>query len=248
MTTTTTKKTAAKAANPLLLWDSVQKTDPAYTKTFNRGYRGTQVTPHYLIRKATELFGPVGIGWGWTIVDSQYLPAHQISEHDRAERHVVQVEVWYRWQGERGTVTAYGSTWVTTKTSRGVTTDEDAEKKSQTDALTKALSYLGFAADVHLGMYDDAKYVHGLQAEFSEPEPRAVSAVEVESTKYKWRQAANDGQAQLEHEVKATPVEVRRAIGREFYLTLLRKTAEAERVADARNEASVEDLPTGDSE
>lgn len=37
--------------------------------------------------------------------------------------------------------------------------DEDAFKKALTDALTKALSHLGFSADVFLGQFDDPDYV-----------------------------------------------------------------------------------------
>jgi hypothetical protein len=40
-------------------------------------------------------------------------------------------------------------------------TDEEAWKKSLTDAITKAASHLGIAADVHLGLWDDNKYTTG---------------------------------------------------------------------------------------
>ena len=35
----------------------------------------------------------------------------------------------------------------------------ECQKKALTDAITKGLSYLGFNADVFLGMFDDNKYV-----------------------------------------------------------------------------------------
>ena len=44
-------------------------------------------------------------------------------------------------------------------------TDEDAPKKSVTDALVKALSMIGFAGDIFMGRYDDSKYVNDLKAE-----------------------------------------------------------------------------------
>jgi len=46
--------------------------------------------------------------------------------------------------------------------------DTDAYKKASTDGLTKLLSHLGFNADVFLGMFDDNKYVAGLQKEKDE--------------------------------------------------------------------------------
>ena len=48
--------------------------------------------------------------------------------------------------------------------------DDEAYKKATTDALTKALSYLGFSADVFLGAFDDNRYVEGLKKEVEEKE------------------------------------------------------------------------------
>ena len=51
-------------------------TDPKPTKEFSRsgGFEGRATNPTYLIRRATEVFGPIGIGWGWSIVDDRYTP------------------------------------------------------------------------------------------------------------------------------------------------------------------------------
>lgn len=53
------------------IWDKVESTDPAATKGYKGpgGFSGTAVNPTYLNRKATELFGPCGIGWGTEIVN-----------------------------------------------------------------------------------------------------------------------------------------------------------------------------------
>ena len=47
----------------------------------------------------------------------------------------------------------------------------DNRKCLQTDATTKALSKLGFNADVFLGMFSDNKYVESLKNNNVEPEP-----------------------------------------------------------------------------
>jgi hypothetical protein len=44
--------------------------------------------------------------------------------------------------------------------------DDDAPKKALTDALTKALSHLGFNADVFMGMFDSNKYVKQLEEKY----------------------------------------------------------------------------------
>jgi hypothetical protein len=41
--------------------------------------------------------------------------------------------------------------------------DDEAFKKATTDGITKALSYLGFSADIFVGLYDDSKYVDRLR-------------------------------------------------------------------------------------
>lgn len=160
--------------NNLALWEKVQKTDPKHVKAITgKSYQGTSPKPHYLIHKATETFGPVGIGWGFSIVDER------IEEGAGGERmHIARVKVWFKWEGERGEVEHIGGTQFSgTRSSGKAFTDEDAPKKSVTDALVKALSMIGFAGDIFMGRYDDSKYVDALNAEANAPP--AVSADEL---------------------------------------------------------------------
>lgn len=152
------------------LWNKVEKTDPKHTKAITgKSYQGTSPKPHYLVHKATETFGPVGIGWGFNIV------SERIEEGAGGERmHIAHVRVWYEWQGKRGEVEHIGGTQFSgTRSSGKPFTDEDAPKKSVTDALVKALSMIGFAGDIFMGRYDDSKYVDDLKSEArTEAEPR----------------------------------------------------------------------------
>ena len=43
-----------------------------------------------------------------------------------------------------------------------------------TDAITKALSHLGFNADVFLGKFDDNAYVTAMRAEFDQAKPAEI--------------------------------------------------------------------------
>jgi hypothetical protein len=155
------------------LWNSVERTNPAHTKAITgKSYQGTSPKPHYLVHKATEAFGPCGIGWGFTIV------SERIEEGAGGERmHIAHVRVWYEWQGKRGEVEHIGGTQFSGIRSSGKPfTDEDAPKKSVTDALVKALSMIGFAGDIFMGRYDDSKYVNELRNETPErsSEPRVA--------------------------------------------------------------------------
>lgn len=146
----------------LALWNTVEKTDPNHVKAITgKSYQGTSPKPHYLVHKATETFGPIGIGWGFTIEDER------IEDGAGGERmHIARVKVWYKWNGERGEVEHIGGTQFSGIRSSGKPfTDEDAPKKSVTDALVKALSMIGFAGDIFMGRYDDSKYVNDLRAE-----------------------------------------------------------------------------------
>jgi hypothetical protein len=72
------------------------------------------------------------------------------------------VVVWYR-QGEQTFQVGpqWGATELVARRGEAKTLfmDEEAAKKAVTDAVTKCLSYLGLAGDVHMGLFDDSKYV-----------------------------------------------------------------------------------------
>jgi hypothetical protein len=150
----------------LALWQQVEKTPESQTKAITgKSYKGTSPKPHYLIQKATETFGPCGIGWGFT-VDERIENGALIADGFYERMSIAKVRVWYTWEGKRGEVEHIGGTVFSGKYSSGKTfTDEDAPKKSVTDALIKALSMLGFAGDIFMGRYDDSKYVSELKQE-----------------------------------------------------------------------------------
>lgn len=162
-----TPVTTASDSPNLGIWNAVCATDPNYTKAFNRsgGFKGTAINHTYQQRRATELFGAKGIGWGTHVLDEKYAEGAPIvhPQHGVIGRevvHVVRIELWYEHGDKRGSVQAYGQTTFVGQNRNGVFTDEEAPKKSLTDAESKALASLGFSADVHLGLFDDSKYVN----------------------------------------------------------------------------------------
>ncbi|HZZ77473.1 MAG TPA: hypothetical protein VFE62_03080 [Gemmataceae bacterium] len=156
----------------LKLWETVVKTDPAATKQFTKGggFSGTAIKPYWLIKRATETFGVCGIGWGWTELENQFIAGIWCSK----------VQLWYIHNNQRGTIEQWGQTVMEGTNKNGRFVDEEAPKKAVTDAVTKCLSYLGFAGDVHMGMFDDSKYVSGLKKEFAE---QAVAETSEQSSK-----------------------------------------------------------------
>lgn len=158
----------------LAIWNQVDKTDTRYTKDAKVG--GQQITSlngTAMIMKATEVFGPVGIGWGWKIIEERFDDGHEIYAGEGDKRtcigreigHTVKICLWFVQDGQRGEIEQYGCTRYQYKTNYGMTTDGEAPKKSLTDAIKKALSMLGFSADVFLGMFDDLDYKATLEDE-----------------------------------------------------------------------------------
>lgn len=158
----------------LKLWNQVEATDPKYTKKFTRsgGFSGTAVNNTYLVRKATEVFGPCGIGWGWEVADEKILDGPgtftangEIVGYQKV--HVIRLRLWYMQGEKRGVIEHFGQTTLVGTNKHGMFIDEEAPKKSLTDALSKCLVMLGFGADVHLGLYDDNKYVQEQKDRFN---------------------------------------------------------------------------------
>jgi hypothetical protein len=138
------------------LWVRAFTTDPRAVKAITgKQYKGNSPKPYWIIERMTDEFGPCGIGWGFTILGERF---ERLTDTDVL--HVATVRLWYVLDGKRGEFEQIGQTKATYKTKDGgMMVDEDAPKKSVTDALVKCASYLGFAGDIFSGMWDDSKYV-----------------------------------------------------------------------------------------
>jgi hypothetical protein len=153
------------------LWDRLGKTDPKHTKPFKRsgGFSGTSIKPIYSYRRMTEEFGPCGEGWGINE------PSFQVVTGSEGEVLVYcTVSIWHG--SKEKTVFGVGGDKVVVKQSSGLRGDDEAFKKAFTDGVTNALKMLGVGADVHMGLFDDDKYVNHLQEEFSD-KPKAPPPV-----------------------------------------------------------------------
>lgn len=149
------------------LWDKVFPTDPRHVKKITgKPYQGNSPRPHYVVWRATQAFGPCGIGWGFNIIKREIVEGAPGEKVD-----IAHVRVWYHWNGKHGEVEHVGQTVFSGKRKTGEPfTDEDAPKKSVSDALTKALSLVGFSGDIFMGRYDDSKYVADTLAAIKEEE------------------------------------------------------------------------------
>lgn len=157
------------------LWDSVKVTNPNAVKPITgKPYKGNSPKPYWLIERATEVFGPVGIGWGVTVKSERF---ERMSDTDVL--HVAVVSVWYVLDGVRSeTFDQMGGTKAAYMSKNGQIVDEDAGKKSVTDGMVKCMSMMGFCADIFSGLWDDSKYVDWAAEQYAE-KPPALSAEQV---------------------------------------------------------------------
>lgn len=140
----------------LELWNSVEKTDPKHTRKANiKGNRITSIDPQYQIKKATAKFGSYGSTWGLRNIKVDYtlVPVNGL---------VFWVADFYYPNGEFP-ISNSTSVWMDNARTKP---DDQFAKKIETDSLTKALSKIGFNADVFLGKYDDSRYVEEVTKEF----------------------------------------------------------------------------------
>ena len=141
----------------LQLWESVENTDPQFTKTVNQRGGFTAIGAQYQVKRATETFGAFGYGWG--------VKDERIEKWEDCGLAVYQATLWYKyWEtAEDHCIPIHSSI----KYQSNGRVDDDFMKKVATDALTKGLSKLGFNADVFMGKFDDNKYVNQMKKKFS---------------------------------------------------------------------------------
>lgn len=151
----------------MALWEQVCVTDPAAVKKITgKPYQGNSPKPYWLIKRATEVFGPCGKGWGVEVKSEGF---HRMTQTD--VMHSAVVVVWYMQDGQRCQIEQMGQTKAAyEKNGGGMMLDEDAGKKSVTDGMVKCLSMIGFAGDIFSGRWDDSGYVEWAGEQFREPE------------------------------------------------------------------------------
>lgn len=176
---------ATKTETNLKLWDAMKDVDRTFTKKITgKSYGGDSPNPTYVIRKLTEQLGPIGDKWGFNVLEERILegaphsvvieqhqefgpppsegPAPILSKTARYEivreqYHQVRIHFWFLHEdGDTRGFDCFGGTPMLYVSRKGLwIMDEDAAKKSLTDAFTKGASWLGACAEIFLGIFDD---------------------------------------------------------------------------------------------
>lgn len=142
-------------------WNSVERTDLDFVKKVNQRGGYTAISPQYQLKKATEKFGAYGKGFG--LCKSHFNMA--IYEFDGVIIH--EAAFFYVIDGERVEFPISNAIQAAKTTQKGKFVDVDFAKKVETNTVSKALSKLGFNADVFMGMFEDDQYIFELNNEQS---------------------------------------------------------------------------------
>lgn len=132
----------------------------------------SDINPMWRIKKLTELFGPVGIGWYYDI-NRQWTEAGangEISAFCNISLYIRNGDEWSK------PIQGTGGSSFIAKERSGMYTSDECYKMALTDAISVACKALGFAADVYWSS-DKTKYTKKPDAPPSDPPPKEYKCV-----------------------------------------------------------------------
>ena len=159
----------------LSLWNKVEKTNPAHTKDAKIGQLIIKaINAQSQIKEATKQFGTYGNTWGLKNLKYSFM------DIGTTKMAMLGAEFYYP-SGEFEIHTTLKIAYMTQGANGYLKIDDDFMKKMETDVTTKALSKLGFNADVFMGLYDDNRYVNQMKEEFKpveqKPQPKVIEKI-----------------------------------------------------------------------
>ncbi len=198
--------------NKMLIWDSEKHTPAAETHKVNRRGGFTAVNHQYQMMRGTKLWGPYGEKWGMDIISMKFVGDDNASL-------LLHCKFFYPspTTGERCEFEVLND-WP-------FKLNDDSAKKALTNTRSKALSMLGFSADVYHGYHDDKQY---LKDESVRSNPNLISQ-RIESLKKSG--TVDDCNRAIEWAKKAIS---NGTIENETYLKLAQVCAERKAVASKR--------------
>lgn len=138
------------------IWDKVSKPPKTALKQIGGGrLKGmTDINPQWRMQAMTELFGPCGMDWGYSIL------GFKTFEHEGEVALRAKVQLWYSTpdSGRNCIVQGIGGAMLVAKEKDGLRLNDEAWKMAVTDALSVAMKALGVGAEIYMGNWDGSKY------------------------------------------------------------------------------------------
>jgi hypothetical protein len=160
----------------LEFWNKVKQPPASALKKIEAGrLKGkTDISPQWRFEAMTEHLGMCGDGWKYTIDKNWSEPI------DGQVMCFVQVSLYVKYNGKWGeAIPAIGGDFIAKKEIHGLHLNDEGYKSAMTDALGKAMTALGVAANVYRG----SKYVDRAEREMADTKKPAVVVNAVELLK-----------------------------------------------------------------
>lgn len=144
------------------IYEALRNVPKEAQKSFDNGrFSGTDINPMWRIKKLTEVFGVVGFGWYYEVINRDI-----ITSQDGTMCAFIAINLYIKQDGEWSKpIYGEGGNIFSTKTSKGhIQTSDEAYKMALTDAVSNATKQLGLGADIWFAN-DVTKY--------TKPQPQA---------------------------------------------------------------------------
>jgi hypothetical protein len=201
------------------LWHAVATTDAENTSNFKGkgGFQGTAVAAQSQIMKATELWGPMGYEWG--LENEKYFIEKRSEFDSRYNVLIFSANLFYPHEGNKVSISLETEIdlWNFSAKFKSWSKNNDTRKKSRTDLLTKALSQLGFNADIFMGKFEDNGYINSINNEKQQKERYSI----LYSLERRFDDKPDDREAAYEEYSNMQPSEIEDSI--EFFEKVERK-------------------------
>lgn len=112
------------------------------------------INPQWRMKAITEIFGPIGFGWNYSI-DRLWTEPGAGGEICAFALVSIKVKHNGEWSDP---VPGIGGNLLIESEAKGLHTSDEAYKMAVTDALSVAFKSLGVAAEIYLGNFDGSKY------------------------------------------------------------------------------------------
>lgn len=181
------------------IWDRARKPPVTALKQIMGGrLKGmTDINPQWRYEIMTEIFGPVGMGWNYRVVETW-------KESGTGEQVMIfaKVEVKYRHDNAWSEpIEGVGGSMLIAKEAGGLHSTDEAYKMAITDALSVALKMIGVGADIYMGRWDGSKYKDDGNSQSSRPQKEApVQAATKVRADYPFRKAMDAEKQRLGEE------------------------------------------------
>ena len=176
-------------ADNMKIYESLATPPNDAVKTIGAGkLKGfSDINPQWRYEALTNLFGPCGIGWKYTIDDvhEKEVSTGELMVFVKVSLYIKDKENW------SAPIPAYGGDYLIKRDKNGIHGNDEAMKMAVTDALGTACKMIGVAADIYRGLIakgaSDSKYA---RREYQQNQPQQTFPPAVHSSQDAMRKKA----------------------------------------------------------